>query len=739
MPNGNGQTVERTITFLDFTAGLWEPGSDLAAPPNSLRQLDDAFPLPQGGLRAGPRWTEEDTTNLPAAQVLIGLQDSFVENSLNPYHILVATIVRGTPDTARTISLWQQRLNAPALGDVGELGAWNTPALKTHTDVRRYIPLRFVLHLSDDTGGINKEQARWYYVIQSGTATERGIWRFANEGLDSTPIQRVDEPDAIFFSSFQSRMIIASFLPGESRVGRIKFSDPNVDNALPADNRVDPTPEAPSDIVALSPVHPSDLLVLKSSHGLFLVQSNLRTPQTRELVTLHPPAAQTNLLSNPAGIAYLTPDRGVWVFRGGNATVHLSPQITNPMTAVYKDSRGATFGFAPPPYIGDTHYCFPWLFTPGGYVFDIRTEAWWKTSLPNLSATFMYPFWTSQPRTRVVRAAGTQNEAGGEGGAITIASAKLDETEMKRATSWTAALPVVELDARRASLQEVEFHVESFAATSRIDLTVEHQGTTIVKQADTIGTGVQVVRFPIRRTSDWFKISFTISSGSATVEAPFLHRVNVTVQEETQHQPGTSTRITTVFLNDTFTDANNTLLQNHTPDQGGAWEKLAFPTNGRDAEIVSNTVRSTDATFLSVAYRNAEVPPRAEYDVKATFNFGAAMDAGTEPSLYARMNAIGTADTDVDRYEVRYTPGPRTYQLLKQVGTSSTVLDSFAIDEAGAGEVEIVFKVRDATKQVFRNGVEIMSSADNEITQVGRVGLKAPRNDSHVDDFQVSA
>ena len=190
-----------------------------------------------------------------------------------------------------------------------------------------------------------------------------------------------------------------------------------------------------------------------------------------------------------------------------------------------------------------------------------------------------------------------------------------------------------------------------------------------------------------------------------------------------------------VFVSDTFTDTNGTTLQSHTPNTGGAWssigQRLANTSNStRDAEINSNTLRnaSTSTFEFAAGYRNAAVPDSADYVISATANVvenNSAVSAATW-ELGARMSPTGTGSS-VDRYAARIggnatgagTPG---YMISKVVSGAVTVLASDAT-AIPSGTYALEFRITDAAKQLWVNGVQKLTTADNVITQVGRVGL----------------
>ncbi len=165
-----------------------------------------------------------------------------------------------------------------------------------------------------------------------------------------------------------------------------------------------------------------------------------------------------------------------------------------------------------------------------------------------------------------------------------------------------------------------------------------------------------------------------------------------------------------------MTDSDGTLLQNHTPETGGAWVKRAGANN---AEIQSNKAKaiSTGARL----YTNDATPGAAEYDVIADVNTGS---GGSQ--LLARFQ-------DTNNYYTFRHDGTQ-WLLQKKVGGVTTTLDSLT-EGVPAGEKQWKLEIRDATKKGYLDGVEKVTSADNALTSAGEVGLGTITNDTH-DNFQ---
>lgn len=195
----------------------------------------------------------------------------------------------------------------------------------------------------------------------------------------------------------------------------------------------------------------------------------------------------------------------------------------------------------------------------------------------------------------------------------------------------------------------------------------------------------------------------------------------------------------TLFLSDTFTDVDGTLIDAHTPNVGSTWTALDDDMANANAltqtaKVLTNQAVSTSATSRSRGYRNPAVPDTAEYDVVATFIVGDATSFQSIWGLGARLSSTGTTTSGYDRYTAYYTgdsvSGSRKWWISMVVGGTWTGLASFAEDLA-AGSYTMKFEVRNAAKKLYvdygAGYVLRVTSTDNTITQAGRVGICLPR------------
>jgi hypothetical protein len=171
----------------------------------------------------------------------------------------------------------------------------------------------------------------------------------------------------------------------------------------------------------------------------------------------------------------------------------------------------------------------------------------------------------------------------------------------------------------------------------------------------------------------------------------------------------------TVFVSDTFTDTNGTLLQDHTPEIGGNWIRR---TGSQNFDIQSNTARVTVAKIAIHAYTNDTTAGAADYDVQSDVTVTASGNAWGV-GLVGRLTDAG------NYYFAIFGPsGTARLEIRKRVSDSETILD-FVAEDIGDGTFEFKFEITDSSKKLYIDSVEKVSTADNELTANGQAGLWA--------------
>jgi len=190
------------------------------------------------------------------------------------------------------------------------------------------------------------------------------------------------------------------------------------------------------------------------------------------------------------------------------------------------------------------------------------------------------------------------------------------------------------------------------------------------------------------------------------------------------------------FVDDTFTDTDGTALDAHTGETGAAWTQHPSYGVGTDSVINSNRLRDADSSNALVYYASG-VPAGVEYDVQVTLRRVAG--GGQDFSGF-----FGRLSTTVDSgYFLQYRVDVTEWRLFKADGGAYTQLGSYVQGLTNDTDYVARLEVKDATKKLFVDGVERISSTNNDITAAGRAGMRligsATASDgSHWDNFSAT-
>lgn len=178
------------------------------------------------------------------------------------------------------------------------------------------------------------------------------------------------------------------------------------------------------------------------------------------------------------------------------------------------------------------------------------------------------------------------------------------------------------------------------------------------------------------------------------------------------------------FGQDSFTDTDNTLLQNHTPNVGGSWIKHTSYGSG-EMVILSNQTRNTPLNGNVAVYYNNGAPAGTDYNVSID----------VDPVLQQSGNAMGPCariDTAADTFYLLTIVIATGWQLYRrtagsfvQIGSTSniTFTDSVTytafLDCAGTTPTTLTTKV---------NGSGVCGSPQSDpgtpLTAAGKSGIR---------------
>lgn len=276
---------------------------------------------------------------------------------------------------------------------------------------------------------------------------------------------------------------------------------------------------------------------------------------------------------------------------------------------------------------------------------------------------------------------------------------------------------------------------------------MERRGYSELLVADSLAAFDRSVESRVRQG---LPVAISGDSGRAVVDTLLARQYPYADRDKWEEQAAGRRRIRggaggAVIVQDSFTDTNGTGLADHDPDVGGAWVATTFTVFGfssQIAEIQSNRLQSGGSSSQTLAYRNAAIPGSAEYTLACDWLTGVSSANAERSGLFARMTPTGTSRADVDHYFAAfgYSSGTSGAAIAKVISDSQTTLTN--INPIGEGlqastQYAVAFEVLDAAKTLEIVGVLELTTADNDITQVGRVGVSAGRNSggSYIDNF----
>lgn len=201
------------------------------------------------------------------------------------------------------------------------------------------------------------------------------------------------------------------------------------------------------------------------------------------------------------------------------------------------------------------------------------------------------------------------------------------------------------------------------------------------------------------------------------------------------------------FLFDTFTnEPAGRNLTNHLPDFGyrdalgrpGQWKVF---DGGHDWVMEGGNALHSGSGFG--LYYNDSEPPGAEYWVEATMALDVHSGSLKDLVVAGRVDPSTAGGTSQTYYRgvKRRRDVTVSELILERVQSGAVVLlaSKLITDSADGAEDVLRLEIRDATKKLFWNGTEELSSTDNAITAKGRAGIGAAPEGARVTCFCVRA
>lgn len=471
------------VEVRDFTPGLWEVG-DWLVPAGGAQELTDAYPQPGGGLRAFFKPSVLAATGIGTNERIIGLYGyGAPHRSLATEGVDYYCVTYSSTDFRPRIYRWDQ-----------------TDAAETQW--------RLMATLAAATGSNNAPKSAHLtaYVLTAGTVrivasigyigTDTGIWAATQTTAGAAQTwAKIAGTDGLGpMTVHQSRLI-------EARKANVHYTGAG-DETFSGFVGVEPQRNL-SDIQALLPMAPGDLVVGTDGASWASIQGDLTDPIVRTMSSGHPLGTYDQAVADTgAGLAFMEAFGGTYLTDGGSSFERIDTQLNPP---VPPGGGMPTLGFL----VFHRH----WLFAPRGYIWDVRTKAWFKSSF--LSGVNLSAIQAADRRADKVFSALANT--------TTVYSFGLQEGASDRVNSYTWKSPPLRADGRQVEVREAQVILRAYNGLSSVTVTVN--GTA--RSSGTLESGQQAVAIPFRERAEVLDVKVTPTSGDSSTEAPSIEAVRI--------------------------------------------------------------------------------------------------------------------------------------------------------------------------------------------------------------------
>lgn len=477
----------------DFSAGLWDEvgaTAQLLAPPKAFSVLQDYEPRPGGGVRAFYAGTSLGVTGLDSATTerIMGIFTTTKAGSSSTdddrYMVTIDTSdfkVRGyrwaLPDGA---TQWSKKYTSIAGSNA------------------TFVFASFV-------GFVNSSGTK-YVLFCTRSVAEQGVHRWTD--ADSVTLLQSSAIGPLTVA--QARVIMCEG-------GNIHYSDSGVETFTSFTNQVIKPSQEKTDasIAMLAEVAPADLLIATQHAPWYLMSGDILSPTVRLMGDDHHARGNhvQDMIRVPQGIAFIEPGGCIYV-TDGHTFQNLSQPIRR-FAVDYGPSDGTAFG------VGRLAYQNDYLFAPGGYVFDFRTKAWFKTS------AVAHAYGWASTGGKVYLATSSSTPA-----IYTITpyeNTAQQSDESNRCTSGIIqTVPYADANGRNIDVKEVQVFAYSYAATEFKCELIDETGSSVVTRyavAPTAGRDMLKFQFPATK-SDYISVKLTVTSVGSH-EAATIERLRI--------------------------------------------------------------------------------------------------------------------------------------------------------------------------------------------------------------------
>jgi hypothetical protein len=174
----------------------------------------------------------------------------------------------------------------------------------------------------------------------------------------------------------------------------------------------------------------------------------------------------------------------------------------------------------------------------------------------------------------------------------------------------------------------------------------------------------------------------------------------------------------TVVGSDTFTGADGTALESHTPNVGGSW--VANATNGSSQAILDSASRVRNGSTALVAYTISAVPSSADQSVQADVVFLSRNIQAYDADVTARFST-----TSLTGYSAGYDSHSQLWHLSRWNDGSQTALQTASAVLGAGNSYTANLVVHGSSVSLYVNGTLTIGPYTDvsPITTTGNVGL----------------
>ncbi len=159
----------------------------------------------------------------------------------------------------------------------------------------------------------------------------------------------------------------------------VNFTDPPNSITLGTQNEIF-SQENPVGYGAWGSISAGELFLVKNSGGGVIVSGDIANPS----ITRLPGVVSTGQIlsqaaSTPSGLFYLVNEGGVYVWRGGDTSTHVSPQLTP--NSFPNNAKGTSTDVLNPSMIGVQAHLESWqnwVLVSNNWLYDTQTNSWWQ-------------------------------------------------------------------------------------------------------------------------------------------------------------------------------------------------------------------------------------------------------------------------------------------------------------------------------------------------------------------------